>query len=70
MKNGSNKSFECLRKYHNCGKPGHWANSCPKPKKPIVDKGFNFKTKLARSQMKGKEVQQPEFEVVNVVEGE
>jgi len=69
-KNDNNKSLECLGKCHNCGKLGHWANSCLEPKKPRVDKGSNSRIKLARSHIKGKEVQQPEFEEVNVVEGE
>jgi hypothetical protein len=70
-KNSGSKSFECLGKCHKCGKLSHWANSCPKLKKPKVDKGSNSRTKLARCHIKRKEVHQPEFEkVANIVGGE
>lgn len=39
--NNSSKSFKHLGKCHNYSKLGHWANSCPKPKKLRIDKGSN-----------------------------
>lgn len=69
--NNSSKSFKHLGKCHNYSKLGHWANSCPKPKKLRIDKGSNSWTKFARFHIKGEEVQQLEFEeVANVVEGQ
>ncbi len=60
------------RKCHNCGKKGHWANQCPKPKKPKVYKGSNFGTKFvkelefAKTPIKSKE-EALELEVENEV---
>jgi len=68
-----------LGKCHNYGRKGHWANQCPKPKKPRIYKGFNSRTKFAKelgfakSLIKSKEEAlelKVEGETVNVVKEE